>query len=290
MFVPRRMLQAKLRRFMEEDVGAGDVTTHLLIPPNTTVEAEIVVKQAGLVAGLEEACAFCESLKLEADKRVSDGASVRPQTSILHISGKAQPILSAERTLLNLLSRMSGIATVTSRLVRKVRTAGYETRIACTRKVAPGLGYFDKKAVFHGGGDTHRLHLDDMILIKDNHLQIVGDAGEAVKKSREAASFSKKIEVEVTTIAQALEAAEAGADIIMLDNFPPAEIREAVSLLTTKRVRDQVLLEASGGITETNILEYAATGIDIVSIGEITHSVKALDMSLEIVKVLASES
>jgi nicotinate-nucleotide pyrophosphorylase (carboxylating) len=274
---------------MEEDVGAGDVTTQLLIPANTTIEAEIVVNQAGLVAGLEEACVFCENLTLQADKRVSEGASVRPQTSILCISGKARTLLCAERTLLNLLSRMSGIATVTNRLVQKVRTAGYETRVACTRKVAPGLGYFDKKAVFHGGGDTHRLHLDDLILIKDNHLKIAGDVGAAVKKTRQTASFSKKIEVEVTTIAQALEAAQAGADIIMLDNFSPPEVREAVSLLTTKGVRTQVLLEASGGITETNILEYAATGIDIVSIGEITHSAKALDMSLEIVTVLPSE-
>lgn len=271
---------------MEEDVGEGDVTTQLLIPENTVVKAEVLVKQAGLVAGLDEACALCESLNLQAEKLVSDGASVQPNTSVLHISGKAQPLLCAERTLLNLLSRMSGIASITSRLVRKVRTAGYRTRIACTRKVAPGLGYFDKKAVFLGGGDTHRLHLDDLVLIKDNHIKIVGGVDKAVTKACQTASFSRKIEVEVTSLEQAYEAAQAGADIIMLDNFSPAEIGETVSFLTAKGIRNKVLLEASGGITEKNILEYAQTGVDIVSIGEITHSVEALDMSLEIVTVL----
>jgi nicotinate-nucleotide pyrophosphorylase (carboxylating) len=286
MFVPERILQAKFRRFLEEDVGEGDLTTYILVPESTTVEAEIVVKQAGLVAGLSETCVFCESLHLQAEKLVSDGAAVQPQTSIMHLSGKAQPLLSAERTLLNILSRMSGIATATSRLVQKLRTAGYGTRVACTRKVAPGLGHFDKKAVGHGGGDTHRLHLDDLILIKDNHLRIVGDVGTAVKHARQTASFAKKIEVEVTTLEQAYEAAQAGADIIMLDNLSPEEIRQAMAYLTRQGVRNRVLLEASGGITETNLLEYAETGVDIVSIGELTHSAKALDMSLEIIQVL----
>jgi len=284
-FLPRRVLEEKLRRFLEEDVGQGDITTYLMIPENIIVEADVVVKEGGLVAGIEEALVLCESLDLQANALASDGAQVKPKTSIMHIVGDARTVLSAERTLLNLLSRMSGIATATNRLLGKVRATGYMTRVACTRKVAPGLGYFDKKAVFLGNGDTHRLHLDDLVLIKDNHIKIVGNIKKAVRRASETVSFSKRIEVEVTSAEDALEAAKAGADIIMLDNFSPAKVRKTVSFLTKEGVRNKVLLEASGGITEKNILEYATAGVDVVSVGKITHSVKALDMSLEVVNV-----
>jgi nicotinate-nucleotide pyrophosphorylase (carboxylating) len=180
---------------------------------------------------------------------------------------------------------MSGIATATSRLVEKVRKAGYKTRVACTRKVAPGLSYFDKKAVMIGGGDTHRLHLDDMILVKDNHLAVIGDIRPAVKEVMEAVSFSKKVEVEVSTVEDALEAVEAGVDIVMLDNFTSKQVKKTIGLLENKGLRDKVLVESSGGIAEKNILEFADAGVDIISLGEITDSAKALDMSLEIVKV-----
>lgn len=283
MFLPRHVLEVKLRKFLEEDVGQGDVTTCLTIPENTVVKARVVVKEEGMVAGIEEALILCESLGLQVKASASDGDLVKPKTAILRITGDARTLLSAERTLLNLLSRMSGIATITNCLVGKIKAAGYKTRVACTRKVAPGLGYFDKKAVFHGGGDTHRLHLDDLVLIKDNHIKIAGSVDRAVTKAREAVSFSKKVEVEVTSIEDALEAAKAGADIIMLDNFSPAKVKKAVLALTEEGVRSKVLLEASGGITEKNIIEYAASDVDAVSIGEITHSVKALDMSLEVV-------
>jgi nicotinate-nucleotide pyrophosphorylase (carboxylating) len=278
-------LEEKLMQFLEEDVGQGDLTSYLTIPKNTIVEAEVVVKEGGLVAGIEETLVLCKSLNLQARALTSDGVEVEPKASILRIVGDARTLLSSERTLLNMLSRMSGIATKTNRLVRKVKAAGYKTRVACTRKVAPGLGYFDKKAVFLGGGDTHRLGLDDLVLIKDNHLKIVGNVANAVEKARETVSFSKKIEIEVTSLEDALKAAKAGADIIMLDNFSPAKVKETESFLTKKGVRSKMLLEASGGITEKNILRYAAAGVDIVSVGEITHSVKALDISLEIVKV-----
>ncbi|MCK5562874.1 carboxylating nicotinate-nucleotide diphosphorylase, partial [Candidatus Bathyarchaeota archaeon] len=160
----------------------------------------------------------------------------------------------------------------------------------CTRKVAPGLSYFDKKAVVIGGGDTHRLHLDDMILVKDNHLAVVGGIGAAVRKVREAVSFSKKVEVEVSTVEDALKAVEAGVDIVMLDNFTSKQVETTIGLLENKRLRDKVLVESSGGITEKNILEFAAAGVDIISLGEITHSAKAFDMSLEIVKVKKPKS
>ncbi len=285
MFLPRGVLEEKLRRFLEEDVGQGDITTYLTIPENIIVEADVVVKENGIVAGIEEALVLCESLDLQAKPLTSDGSQVKPRTSIMHVFGDARAVLTAERTLLNLLSRMSGIATATDRLLDKVRAAGYTTRVACTRKVAPGLGYFDKKAVFLGNGDTHRLHLDDLVLIKDNHIKIVGNIKKAIRRACKNASFSKRIEVEVSSVEDALEAAKAGADIIMLDNFSPAKIRKAVSLLIKKGVRNEVLLEASGGITEKNILEYAKAGVDVVSVGKITHSVKTLDMSLEVVNV-----
>jgi nicotinate-nucleotide pyrophosphorylase (carboxylating) len=185
---------------------------------------------------------------------------------------------------------MSGIATTTHRLVEKLRRSGYKTRVACTRKVAPGLSYFDKKAVMLGGGDTHRLHLDDLVLIKDNHIAILGNVGQAVKKVKNAVSFSKKIEVEVSKEGKAIEAAKAGADIIMLDNFSPQQVKGTIALLKREKLRNKVLIEASGGINKQNILKFADAGPDILSLGEITDSVKAFDMSLNIVKVKKSKT
>jgi nicotinate-nucleotide pyrophosphorylase (carboxylating) len=169
--------------------------------------------------------------------------------------------------------------------VETIRLAGHKTAVAATRKTGLGLAYFDKKAVVVGGGDPHRYGLDDMILIKDNHLAIAGNIRNVVRKTRERASFSKKIEVEVSRLNDVLEAAEAGADTIMLDNFAPRKIEEAILLLKKKKLRNKILVEASGGITERNILKYVAAGVDVVSLGEITQSARALDMSLEVVKV-----
>jgi nicotinate-nucleotide pyrophosphorylase (carboxylating) len=180
---------------------------------------------------------------------------------------------------------MSGIATTTRRILRKLREAGYTTRVACTRKVAPGLSFFDKKAVLVGGGDVHRLRLDDMILIKDNHIATVGDLEETVGRVRERASFSKKIEVEVSNLEDAVKAAEMKADIIMLDNFTPRQIRKTLKALEKKKLRSNVMIEASGGINEENVLEFAATGVDVVSLGELTQHVKSMNISLEVVKV-----
>jgi len=284
MCIPRKALASKINKFLKEDIGQGDITT-ALIPPDTIVEAEVVAKEDGVIAGIEEAVAFLQSQDFQVKPLVSDGEGVKKKTVLLRIVGDARTLLCIERTLLNLLSRMSGIATKTRHLIEKTRNAGYKTRIACTRKVAPGLLYFDKKAVMLGGGDTHRLHLDDMVLIKDNHIAIIGDVSRAVKKAHETVSFSKKIEIEVSSVDQALEAAKAGADVIMLDNFTPQKIKETITLLKKKGLRDKVLIEASGGISEQNILEYTATGVDIVSLGEITDSVKALDISLEVTKV-----
>jgi len=285
MFLPRRILEEKLCGMLAEDLGQGDITTALIVPAESKSEAEIIAKDSGVVAGIEEAGILLESLGLKTEASVADGDRIKARQSLMRISGDTQAILSAERTTLNIISRMSGIATTTSRLVEKLQKAKLKTRIACTRKTAPGLSYFDKKAVLIGGGDTHRFHLDDMILIKDNHIAVAGSVERAVKKARERGSFSKKIEVEASTAQDAVVAAQSGADVVMLDNFSPRQIERAVTLLRKKGLLGKVLLEASGQITEENILTFASKEVDIVSLGEITHSPKALDISLEITKI-----
>jgi nicotinate-nucleotide pyrophosphorylase (carboxylating) len=282
MFVPRKILEEKLLRLLAEDIGQGDVTTAAILPEGATAEAEIITKESGIAAGVEETSILAESLGLEVETYVMDGAKIKKGKVLLKISGDARTVLSTERTLLNLLSRMSGIATATRRLVEKLGKAKAKVKIAATRKTALGLLFFDKKAVAVGGGDPHRLHLDDLILIKDNHIAMVGSVEAAVKKAKLTASFTKKIEVEVTRVADAVVAAKAGADIIMLDNFSPTQIKQAVKPLKKAGLRGRVILEASGGITEENLLEYASTGVDVLSLGGLTHSVKALDLSLEI--------
>jgi nicotinate-nucleotide pyrophosphorylase (carboxylating) len=285
MFMPRKILKEKLKQLLAEDIGQGDVTSAAVVPAGLTVEAAVVAKEEGVAAGIEETVILAESLGLSVKAEVADGEKIRNGQIIMKISGNAQTILSAERTMLNLLSRMSGIATTTRRLTEKLRKANATAKIAATRKTAPGLLYFDKKAVLIGGGDPHRLRLDDMILVKDNHVAIAGSVEKAVKKAKQNASFSKKIEAEVTSVTDALKAAEAGADIVMFDNFSPKQIREAVKALKKAGFFGKVLLEVSGGITEQNLLEYASTQVNIISMGALTHSVKALDISLEIAKV-----
>src|SRR5256885_5214304 len=177
---------------------------------------------------------------------------------------------------------MSGVATATAELVSIVKKNGSSARIACTRKTLPGLRHFEKRAVELGGGDTHRLRLDDAVLIKDNHLELAGSIDACVRKAKEAVSFTKKVEVEVTTAHQAVEAAQAGADIILLDNMTPKEVESSMTLLISKGLRDRVLVEVSGGIRKENLAKYSKTGVDVISVGAITHSAPAVDMSLEI--------
>lgn len=289
MFIPRKILEAKLLTMLAEDVGQGDVTTSLVIEASSRAEAQVVARQSGVVAGIEEATILLEGLGLEAKASATDGQKVRKNQVLLNISGDTRTILTAERTLLNVLSRMSGIATATRNLAEKLRKAKLKTRVACTRKTAPGLLYFDKKAVHVGGGDAHRFHLDDMVLIKDNHIAVVGNLQKAIEIARKQVSFSKKIEVEVSTVDDVLRAFHAGADIVLLDNFPLKRLKEAVGLLKKEKCYGKVLLEASGGITADNVLEYASTGVDYVSLGELTQSSRALDISLDITSVKKSE-
>jgi nicotinate-nucleotide pyrophosphorylase (carboxylating) len=285
MFVPRKVLEEKLKQILAEDIGQGDVTTAAVVPSGLTAEAAVIAKEAGIAAGIEETVILAENLGLEVKTTVNDGEEIKKGQIIVKISGDAQTILSAERTMLNLLSRMSGIATTTRKITEKLRKANATAKVAATRKTAPGLLYFDKKAVLIGGGDPHRLHLDDMIVVKDNHIAVAGSIRNAVKRAKQNASFSKKIEVEISRVADVLKAAEAGADIIMLDNFSPKQIRETTALLKKAGFSGKILLEVSGGITVENLLEYAYTRVDIISLGELTHSAKALDISLEIAEI-----
>lgn len=285
MFLPHKVLEEKLLRLLTEDLGQGDITTGLIVPVGTMAQAEMVAKEPGVAAGIEEAEVLLKSLGLRVETLVKDGEKVKIGQKMIRVSGDAGTILSSERTVLNLLSRMSGIATTTRSLVEKLQKAKLKAAVACTRKTAPGLMYFDKKAVLIGGGDTHRLHLDDMILIKDNHIALAGGIERTIGKSRRKASFSKRIEAEVTSAEDAVRAAKAGADIIMLDNFSPNQARKTCASLKKTERRSEILIEASGGITAENIMEYASTGVDIVSLGEITQSPKALDISLKITNI-----
>ncbi len=284
MFVPRKIREEKLRQILADDIGLGDVTVQALIPPNLNVNAVLVAKENGVAAGIEEVTILAEYLGLKVKAKVADGDAVKNKQVLMGISGNAQTILSSERTMLNLLSRMSGIATATRTLTEKIKKAGFKAKIAATRKSAPGLLYFDKRAVVIGGGDPHRLHLDDMVLIKDNHIAIVGSPEEAVKRAKANVSFSKKIEVEVTKAADVLKVAKAGADAILLDNFSAEQVKEAADLLEKAGFLGKVALEASGGIAAEDILAYAAAKVDVISMGQLTHSVKALDISLEVTK------
>jgi nicotinate-nucleotide pyrophosphorylase (carboxylating) len=281
---PRDIINEEvLKAFIAEDVGYGDITSNALVGAKTTARGQIVCKEDATISGLEEALVLLRLVGLDGTGKVEDGRPATAGTTILTTTGSACVLLSIERTLLNLLSHMSGVATATANLVSIVnRESNGRTRVACTRKTLPGLRYFEKKAVELGGGDTHRLRLDDAALIKDNHLAIAGSIGECVRKVKTGVSFTKKIEIEVTSPDQAVEAAKAGADIILLDNMTVSAVQRSLSMLKSNNLRDRVLVEASGGITRNNIADYARTGVDIVSVGEITHSAKAIDMSMEI--------
>ncbi len=282
--MPKKALQREFKRFLDEDVGKGDVTTDAIIPKDILVRAEIIVKEPAVVCGVSEAKAFYEMLGVNFSEKVQDGDEVAAGTVIAEVEGSGRPILTAERTVLNILMRMSGIATETRRLVNKVKKVNPKVRVAATRKTAPGLRVFDKRAVVVGGGDPHRMRLDDAILIKDNHIAVAGGINEALRRAQASVGSSKKIEVEAKSLEQAVQAAKLGADIVMLDNMTLKEAEDALKELTVRNLRQKVLIEVSGGITPRNIASYAKLGPDIISLGSLTHSVKAVDMSLEVVE------
>ena len=283
MELPKIMLHERLLEFLKEDIGMGDITSEI-IKVGTTVKAQIIAKESGVVAGLCEVKTLFEMLNVKTAKSVTDGDDIEAGTIIAEIAGDSRAVLMAERTALNIMVRMSGIATATRRLLNKVKKHERTIRIAATRKTAPGLRYFDKKAVAIGGGDTHRFRLDDAVLIKDNHIAVAGGLENALREVRSKISFTKKVEIEVKKPEEALKAAQIGVDIIMLDNMTPEKVKESMEILKKNGLRDKVLIEVSGGVTEENINRYAETRPDIISLGSLTHSVKGIDMSLEIVK------
>ena len=267
----------ELAKFLAEDLGKGDITSNLL--PRIKIKGRIISRQDGVIAGVNYVKEIFLSKGCTVRIIKKDGNKTIPNQTILEITGFAQSVLSCERTALNLLSRMSGIATKTKKLVEKINAVNPRLKLYATRKTAPGLRFFDKEAVKIGGGEKHRMSLDQMIMIKDNHIAVAGSLPRLIIKARKK---YKKIEVEVENQEDALLAASAGVNIIMLDNFSPKEIINTVDRLKKSKLRKHVKLEASGGINEKNIEVYAKTGIDMISVGEITNAVTGIDFSLEI--------
>ncbi|WP_456424009.1 carboxylating nicotinate-nucleotide diphosphorylase [Thermococcus sp.] len=268
-----------LLRFIEEDAPFGDVTSEVIIPEGMKARAVIIAKQNGVIAGVEEAKALFEHFGIEVCVKRHDGEEVKKGDTILELTGDARAILLVERTALNVMGRMSGIATEVRKLVKKVKAVNLSVRIAGTRKSL--LKPIDKRAILIGGGEPHRFSLSDAVLIKDNHLALV-PLEEAIRRAK---SFSvyKVVEVEVESLEDAIKAARAGADVIMLDNMTPEKIEETVDALKREGLRERVKIEVSGGITPENIESYARLDVDVISLGYLTHSVKNFDVSLEIV-------
>ncbi|MFH1721088.1 MAG: carboxylating nicotinate-nucleotide diphosphorylase [Candidatus Altiarchaeota archaeon] len=275
-------LKVVLRSMLEEDDYLNDLTSS--ITPNKSVKAEIISRQNGMLAGVAEVKELFSLGNIRVLSSAKDGFPIQKNQTVIRISGASRNILSYERTALNILSRMSGIATLTLDYVVKARMGNPRVIVAATRKTTPLFRYFEKKAVVLGGGHPHRFSLGDAVLIKDNHLLLFESAVAAVEAAREKYGKNRKIEIETSNIEEALEAAMVGADIIMLDNFPPHKIKGAIKKLEAEGLRKKAVLEASGGITLENITSYAKTGVDVISVGALTHSASSLDFSLNILK------
>jgi nicotinate-nucleotide pyrophosphorylase (carboxylating) len=277
--LPAILVEPIVRAALLEDLGrAGDITTDAIVPLDAPpASAAIVARKPGRIAGLGAAAIAFRLLDpaMRFETLRPDGSDVARGETVARVTGSVRALLSAERTALNLLCRLSGIATATHALVEAVQ--GFRATIACTRKTTPGLRTLEKYAVRVGGGRNHRFGLDDAVLIKDNHVVAAGGIRPAIERAREAVGHLVKIQVEVDTLAQLREVLETGgADAVLLDNFEPAQMREAVAL-----VAGRLAIEASGSVTAQTIGEIAATGVDVISSGWITHSAPALDLGLD---------
>jgi len=270
-------IKKELLRFISEDIQSGDITSVLL--PKKKIKAKIISREEGILAGVRFAREIFHLKGCHVRIMKKDGTRLKPNQVVLEVSGNARTVLSCERTVLNLLSRMSGIATQTNFLVSKIRKINRKTKLYSTRKTAPGLRFFDKEAIMIGGGHKHRMSLNDMVMIKDNHLLVTNSMEGIIKSARKQ---HKHVEVEVENQRDAILAASSGATIVMLDNFFPVQIKKTITALRKKKLRNKVKLEASGGINSKNITAYAKTGVDMISVGSITNSVKGLDLSLEV--------
>ncbi|CAN7242237.1 carboxylating nicotinate-nucleotide diphosphorylase [Phenylobacterium sp. LjRoot219] len=275
--IPDTLIAPIVRGALAEDLGrAGDVTAQACIPADARLAAVFATRKPGVISGL--ACARLALAELDPsgvfEPLVADGAHVAAGAPLARIEANARAVLSAERTGLNLLGRLSGIATLTNAYVRAVEGTG--ARIVDTRKTTPGLRALEKYAVRCGGGVNHRFGLDDAILIKDNHVAACGSVGEAVRRAKAFAGHLMKVEVEIDRLDQLDEALEPGPDVVMLDNFSLADLREAV-----RRARGRAVLEASGGVNLETVRAIAETGVDVISVGALTHSVGVLDIGLD---------
>jgi nicotinate-nucleotide pyrophosphorylase (carboxylating) len=274
-------IMGTIGEFLREDLGRGDVTTRACVPPDSRGTGRFLAKENLVVCGLEVAEAVFAHLDVESpelEMTVSDGDYVLNGTVFGTLKGYADVLLAGERTALNLIQRLSGIATLTRSFVEAV--AGTSAYIVDTRKTTPGLRMLEKYAVTVGGAKNHRMGLDDGVLIKDNHIALAGGVKEAVRAAKESVGHLHKIEIEIGNWAQLREAIEAGADVVMLDNQTPAEAAKLVEM--SRSLNPAVMIEASGGITLDNVRSYAEAGVDLISVGQITHSARAVDISFKI--------
>ena len=269
-----------IRYMLEEDEGFGDITSNAIIDEEKIVNAYIISKDEGILAGINIIKDLFEEYGVEVKFWLKEGSEIKKSDLLISFKGEARKILLLERTALNLIMRMSGVATAANRYSNLVKD--YNVKIAGTRKTSPAIAKFDKYALKIGGVDTHRFSLDDMVLIKDNHIAVCKSPLNALKKAKKSTSFSKKIEIEVETLNDAVECVKNGADIVMLDNMKPAEVKEVIDELNNLNIRQNSLIEVSGGIDEKNLLDYAELGIDIISVGALTHSTRSLNFSLKI--------
>jgi nicotinate-nucleotide pyrophosphorylase (carboxylating) len=270
-----------LASFLEEDIGTGDITSDNTIPNGLAAKAGIVCKsRSAIVCGLEEASILFDICGCKCQILVTDGSKVMKGMVVMKVSGDGRSLLKAERTALNLIMRMSGIGTET----RRLSDLAGDVTILATRKTAPGLRYFDKKAVVLGGGASHRMRLDEMVLVKDNHLALAGDVEKCIRFAKKNIGSSVKVECEARNKKEALAAIRAGSDTVMLDNFTPKQAQDTIRHIAKIGLRRRVKIELSGGINKKNIKQYARSKPDFISVGYITHSIKAIDFSLELMK------
>ncbi|MEW6254779.1 MAG: carboxylating nicotinate-nucleotide diphosphorylase [Pseudomonadota bacterium] len=277
--LPPLLTEPLVRAALLEDLGrAGDITTDAVIPPGTRMRAQMVARDAGVLAGLElaEQAFRMMGADLAVERLQPEGAALGPGTAVLRVEGAARAILSAERVALNFVCRLSGIASATAKLVAAARGHGH-ARITCTRKTTPGLRAVEKYAVRAGGGANHRFGLDDAVLIKDNHIAVAGGIRPAVRAARAQVGHLVRIEVEADTLAQVDEAVSAGADVILLDNMGPDMLRAAVA-----QIAGRAVTEASGRVTLESVPAIAASGVDLISCGWLTHSAPILDLGLDV--------
>jgi len=275
------MILDKIIKYMlDEDEGFGDVTSNAVVEEGKIVNAYIISKDEGILAGINIIRDLFEEYGVKVKFWLTEASKISKGDLLLAIEGDARTILLLERTALNLLMRMSGVATAADHYVKLVDNSS--VRVAGTRKTSPAIGKFDKYALKVGGADTHRFSLDDMVLIKDNHIAACGTPLETLLKAKKNTSFSKKIEIEVETLDDAVDCVENGADIVMLDNMNASQVKEVLDKLNELKIRQNSLIEVSGGITDDNITDYVDLGVDIISIGALTHSSRSLNFSLKI--------